>query len=160
MNNFEFPRVNHTAAICWRALQYGSFACEPKLWGLVHAQCLVYESFHVSHNLFLLLYISQILRRIFVPDRDSGFWKIRVNGYIYIYIYIYIYTYINIYQHMKILRWAIHIIRMEEGRIPRKALDVLLVKKNRQTSGTMWRDGQEGCKNTFWTQELEKDGKA
>jgi hypothetical protein len=43
----------------------------------------------------------------------------------YIYIYIYIYTCINIVEDIKIRRlgWAGHIIRMEEGRIPKKVLN-------------------------------------
>lgn len=60
------------------------------------------------------------LRRIFGPVMDKGLWRIRYNGELYkLYDDIALSTLIR----LKRLKWAGHIVRMEEERIPRKVLD-------------------------------------
>ena len=59
----------------------------------------------------------KILRRIYSPTHERGCWRPRWNNELYS-----LYKEPNIVEDIKIrrLKWAGHIIRMEEDRIPKK----------------------------------------
>jgi hypothetical protein len=61
----------------------------------------------------------KVLRRIFSPTQDEEGWNVRYNAEIYDF-----YKDIKVTEFIKFrrLQWAEHVIRMEEHRITRKAL--------------------------------------
>ena len=62
----------------------------------------------------------KILRRIYGPIQEGGFWRPRRNNEIYS---LYIESNILEYIQFRRLGWAGHIIRMEEQRIPKRVLN-------------------------------------
>jgi hypothetical protein len=62
----------------------------------------------------------KILRRIYGPTQEEGRWCPRWNNELYR-----LYNGLNIVEDIRIRRlgWAGHIVRMEEGRIPKKVLN-------------------------------------
>ena len=77
----------------------------------------------------------KILRRIYGPVKDRVIWRIRYNGELY---KLYDDTALSTLTRLKRLKWAGYVVRMEEGRIPRKVLEGHF---DRKTSDTMGRDG-------------------
>jgi hypothetical protein len=62
----------------------------------------------------------KILRRIYGPTHEGGCWRSRWNNELYS-----LYKEMNIVEDINVrrLEWAVHIIKMEEERIPKKVLN-------------------------------------
>jgi len=85
----------------------------------------------------------KILRRIYGPTHEGGFWRPRWNNELYS-----LYNEPNIVEDIKIrrLEWAGHIIRMKKERIPNKVLN-----GNFQTTRTV------GRPRTKWADVIQRD---
>jgi hypothetical protein len=66
------------------------------------------------------MFERKILGKIYDPTQEGGCWRLRWNNELYS-----LYNELNIVENIKIrsVEWAGHLIRMEEGRIPKKVLN-------------------------------------
>ena len=85
------------------------------------------------------VYERKIFRAIFGPTNDNGEWRIKYNNELYS-----LYKEIDIVTHIKInrLKWAGHVIRMEE-QIPTRRVLVAVIEGRRQRyrAKLRWEDG-------------------
>jgi len=79
---------------------------------------------------------------VYGPTQEGGRWRLRWNSELYS-----LYNEPNIVEDIKIriLGWAVHVIRMEEGRIPEKVLNKTSTTQDQwedqEPDGRMWSRG-------------------
>ena len=85
----------------------------------------------------------KILRRIYAPTQEGGHWRPRWNSELYS-----LYNEPSILEDIRIgrLRWAGHIIRMEEERIPKKVFN-----------GNFYTTRPVGRPRTRWADVVQRD---
>jgi hypothetical protein len=76
--------------------------------------------------LMLNAFDSKILRRIYGPKMVEGGWRMRYNTEIY---YLYKEVKVSVFITLRRLQWARHVIRMNDERMPKKALQLTIYDK-------------------------------